>query len=241
MSKIGRLNPIIEALKSSPKKIHKISIQNQSGRSKLDDIARLAREKGVPFVYVPKKHLDRIDPTHQGAIARLSLKPFASLSTILEQKKNLFLVLLDEISDPQNLGAVIRTAEAGGVDGIILPERRTAGLTEAVLRVSAGAVEYLPIVRVKNLARTMDELREKGVWLIGAEGGGEDLWYDFDYTSSVGLVFGSEGRGIRPLIRQKCDRVLSLPLCGRLNSLNVASAASIFIYEVVRQRNKNHE
>jgi len=236
MPKIGRLNPIIEALKSSPGKIHKISILDQKGRPKLDVITRLAREKGIPFVFVPKKHLDRMDSAHQGAVAQFSPKTFVSVSSLLDQNEAPFLILLDEVTDPQNLGAIIRTAEAGGAHGIILPERRSAGLTEAVMRVSAGAVQHLPIARVKNLARAMDLLREKGIWLVGAEGGGKDWWHDFDYKVPVGLVLGSEGKGLRPLVRQKCDRILSLPLSGQINSLNVASAAAIFIYEVIRQR-----
>ena len=236
MPKIGRLNPIIEALKSTPGKIHKISILDQRGRPKLDAIARLAREKGIPFAFVPKKHLDRMDPDHQGAVALFPPLMSVSVSSLLDQKEAPFLILLDEVTDPQNLGAIIRTAEAGGAHGIILPERRSAGLTEAVIGVSAGAAQYLPVARVKNLARTMDLLREKGVWLIGAEGGGKDLWHDFDYNDPVGLVMGSEGKGLRPLIRRKCDRILSLPLSGQINSLNVASAAAVFIYEVVRQR-----
>ncbi len=238
MPRIGRLNPIIEALKSSPEKVLKVAVQENAGRPKLEAICRLARKKAVTLVRVPRKSLDRMDPMHQGAVAYLALKQFTPLEVILSRAKIPFLILLDEVTDPQNLGAVIRTAEAGGADGIILPERRAAGLTDSVLRVSAGAAEYLPVARVKNLARTMDLLKRKGIWLIGAEGGRETMWHEFDYTLPVGLVFGSEGKGLRPLISQKCDRVLSLPLAGRINSLNIASAASIFIYEVVRQRKK---
>jgi 23S rRNA (guanosine2251-2'-O)-methyltransferase len=144
--------------------------------------------------------------------------------------------LLDGIEDPQNLGAIIRTAEGAGADGIILPERRTVGLSETVSLVSAGALEYLKVARVKNLARTMDDLKNRGVWLVGAEAAGKEYWCEFDYKLPVGLVLGSEGKGLRPLIRKKCDKILSIPLLGSITSLNVSAAASIFLYEVVRQR-----
>ncbi|MFQ6109511.1 MAG: 23S rRNA (guanosine(2251)-2'-O)-methyltransferase RlmB, partial [Candidatus Aminicenantales bacterium] len=147
-----------------------------------------------------------------------------------------FLVLLDGVEDPQNLGAIIRAAEGAGVDGIIIPERRAVGLTEVVSSVSAGALEHVRIARVKNLARTMEELKTREIWIVGAEGGAQEPWYEFDYTHPVALVFGSEGRGLRPLVKKKCDRILSIPLLGRITSLNVASAASIFLFEVVRQR-----
>ena len=147
-----------------------------------------------------------------------------------------FLVLLDGIGDPQNLGAIVRTAEGAGVDGIIIPERRSVPLTETVAVVASGALEHVKVARTKNLARTMEELRKKEVWLIGAEEGGDGLWHNFDYTVPIGLVFGSEGKGMRPLVRKKCDKVLSIPLLGTISSLNVAAAAAIFMYEVVRQR-----
>jgi 23S rRNA (guanosine2251-2'-O)-methyltransferase len=234
----------LEALKSSPERVRKIWIQKEKQQRKIAEIIQRARARHIPLLFVPKKRLDTIDQNHQGVIAFLAVKKYSSLSSLIVSGKVPFLVLLDGIEDPQNLGAIIRTAEGAGVDGIILPERRAAGLTEAVSSVSAGAVEHVKITRVKNLARTMEELRERGIWLVGTEGGGQNYWYDFDYTLPVGLVLGSEGKGLRPLVRRKCDKILSLPLLGKMTSLNVASAASIFFYEVVRQRMKkakNHE
>jgi 23S rRNA (guanosine2251-2'-O)-methyltransferase len=169
-------------------------------------------------------------------VALLSPKEFSSLDSILSSANVPFLVLLDGIEDPQNLGAIIRTAEGAGADGIILPERRTVGLSETVSLVSAGALEYLKVARVKNLARTMDDLKNQGVWLVGAEAAGKEYWCEFDYKLPVGLVLGSEGKGLRPLTRKKCDKILSIPLLGSITSLNVSAAASIFLYEVVRQR-----
>jgi len=236
MEKIARLNPLLEVLQSSPERINKIFIQKETFRRKIAEIIHLARAKEIPCILVPKKKLDSLAPHHQGAVALLSAKEFSSLDDILAEADLPFLVLLDGIEDPQNLGAIIRTAEGAGVDGVILPERRSVGLTEAVFKVSAGALEHFKIARVKNLARTMDALKKRGVWLVGAEGGKKEYWYEFDYNIPLGIVLGSEGRGLRPLIKKKCDKILSIPLLGHLDSLNVAVAASIFIFEVIRQR-----
>lgn len=236
MDRIGRLNPLIEVLKSSPNRINKILIQEGKKQKKIDEIIQLAKAKQIPFLFVPRQRLGNLDRNHQGAVALISPKEFSSLGDIFVSDRIPFLLLLDGIKDPQNLGAIIRTAEGAGVDGIILPERRSVGLSETVSLVSAGALEYLKVARVKNLARVMDDLRDRGIWLVGAEGGYKELWDEFDYKLPVGLVLGSEGKGLRPLIRKKCDKILSIPLLGRMTSLNVSAAASIFLYEVVRQR-----
>lgn len=236
MNTISRVNPLCEALRTAPRRVHKILIQNESRHHGLGEIIRLAKAARIPYSFVPKATLDRLSPGHQGVAALLGAKEFASLEDILAASKRPFLVLLDEVEDPQNLGAIVRSAAGAGADGILLPERRSAGLTDTVQTVSAGGLEHVPVARVPNLARAMDGLRERGVWLVGAEGGGPDPWHDFDYTEPVGLVFGSEGKGMRPLVRSKCDRVLSIPLAGGLGSLNVASAAAVFLFEVSRQR-----
>ncbi|UCE43241.1 MAG: 23S rRNA (guanosine(2251)-2'-O)-methyltransferase RlmB [Candidatus Aminicenantes bacterium] len=227
---------MLEAVKHSPERVNKILIQEGTGRAKIAEIIGWAKKNRIPFFFLPPKKLNSIDPHHQGAIGLLAAKEYASLDAILSSSELPFLVLLDGIGDPQNLGAIIRTAEGAGVDGIVIPERRSVLLTKTVAVVASGALEHVKVARTKNLARTMDELRKKEVWLVGAEGGGEGLWHDFDYTFPVGLVFGSEGKGMRRLVRQKCDKVLSIPLLGRITSLNVAAAAAIFMYEVVRQR-----
>ncbi|MGB8953228.1 MAG: 23S rRNA (guanosine(2251)-2'-O)-methyltransferase RlmB [Candidatus Aminicenantales bacterium] len=236
MDRISRINPLLEALNRSPRRINKILIQKEGGRRPVGKIVALAKARDVPFLFVPRKALDRLAPNHQGVVALLSSRELSSLEEILVPSGLPFLVLLDEIEDPQNLGAIIRSAEGAGADGVILPERRSAGLTDAVTQVSAGALEHLRVARVKNLAQTMDDLKNRGIWLVGAEGGEDEFYYEFDYTQPVGLVFGSEGKGLRPLIRKRCDKILSIPLRGSLNSLNVASAASVFLFEVVRQR-----
>lgn len=236
MERISRLNPIVEVLKSSPRRVNKIFIEKGKGQSRLSEIIRLAKAGQVPFIFVPRGRLDSLERNHQGAVAFVSPKEFSLLEDILSAAQKPFLVLLDSIEDPQNLGAILRTAEGAGVDGIILPERRSAGLSETVMTVSAGALEHLRVARVKNLARTIDDLKSRGIWLVGAEGGGKECWYEFDYALPVAIVLGSEGKGLHSLIRKKCDKVLSIPLLGKITSLNVSAAAAIFLYEVVRQR-----
>lgn len=235
---IGRINPLLEALKSLPLRVTKIFIQKDTERKRVAEVIKMARSRSVPVVWVPKRRLDQMDKRHQGIVALSSPKAFTSMETILSDAKVPFLLLLDGVEDPQNLGAIIRTAEGAGVDGLILPERRSAGLSDVVSSVSAGALEHIKITRAKNLARSMDNLKEKGLWFVGAEGGSRNYWFEFDYTVPLGLVLGSEGKGLRPIVKQKCDKILSIPLLGEVTSLNVASAAAIFIYEVVRQRQK---
>lgn len=236
MLKISRLNPLIEAVKSSPGRVNKIFIQKDFRRGGIAELVRFARAHNIPCIFAPKTRLDSLDRSHQGAIAFLSPKEFTPLASLLDSARQPFLLLLDGIEDPQNLGAIIRSAAGAGMDGIILPERRSAGLTATVSAVSAGAVEHIPIARVKNLVRTMEDLKKRGVWLVGAEGGSGSAWYEFDYTLPVGIVLGSEGQGLRHLVREKCDKVLSIPLVPGISSLNVASAASVFVFEVIRQR-----
>ncbi len=237
MERITRINPLIEVLKSSPRRINKIVLQKEEGHRPLGMIVGLAKEAHVPCLFLPRSVMDKMAPHHQGVIAVLASKEFATLEEILRAAgEKPFLVLLDEIEDPQNLGAILRSAECAGVDGVVLPERRSAGLTEAVYEVSAGALEHLKVARVANLAQAMERLRQKGVWLVGAESGGDGFYWEFDYNQPVAIVLGSEGQGIRPLVRRTCDRVLSIPLRGKLNSLNVAAAAAVFLFEAARQR-----
>jgi len=236
MERISRLNPLLEVLRSSPERVSKIFIQKERGPHRIGEIIQEARARGVPFLFIPKQKLDQLAPHHQGVLAEVAAKDFSSLEDILASAGRPFLVLLDEVEDPQNLGAIIRSAAAAGVDGVILPERRSAGLTDVVATVSAGALEHVKVARVTNLARAMEELRERGIWLVGADGSAPDPWTGFDFTLPIGIVLGSEGRGLRPLIRKSCDKLLAIPLAGGVNSLNVASAASVFLFEVVRQR-----
>ncbi len=236
MEKITRLNSLLEAVRYNPERVNKILIQEGTKKRKIEDIVIWARKNRIPFSFLPARRLKSIDRNHQGAVAFLTVKEYATLDSILSSPGNSFLLLLDGIEDPQNLGAIIRTAEGAGVDGILIPERRAAALTGAVVSVAAGAVEHMKVARVKNLARAMEELKKKGLWLVGAEGGQSDPWHEFDYSLPVALVFGSENKGLRRLVREKCDKILSIPLFGKITSLNVAAAAAVFMYEVVRQR-----
>ncbi|MBN2199173.1 MAG: 23S rRNA (guanosine(2251)-2'-O)-methyltransferase RlmB [Candidatus Aminicenantes bacterium] len=235
--KIGRLNPLLEVLRSSPGRVEKILVDREFRGGRLGEALALARKSRVLVQYVPRATLDRVMPRHQGFVAALAPKAYESVEDILARAgERPFLLLLDEIEDPQNLGAILRSAEGAGVDGVVLPERRSAGLTDTVLTVSAGAAEHVRIARVVNLVRAMEDLKTRGVWLVGADKEGQGEWHDFDYTQPVGIVLGSEGRGLRPLVRKSCDHVLSIPQRGRVTSLNVGAAAAVFLYEVVRQR-----
>ncbi len=236
MEKVVRLPAVREILRSSPQRINKIFLAKEIPKIRFKEIIDLSRQADIPVVFVPRPKLNQLSQHHQGIVAIISPKEFVSLESILKASTRPFLVFLDEIEDPQNLGTIIRSAEAAGVDGIILPERHSVGLTSAVYQASAGALEYTKIARVKNLPRALEEVKDRGLWVIGAEAGGEGLWFEFDYTLPLALVFGSEGRGLRPLVRQHCDRLLSIPMAGHLNSLNVAAAAAIFLFEVLRQR-----
>jgi len=236
LNTVSRLNPIFEVLKSAPRRVNKIFIQKEAGPRRIGEIIQQAKANGIPYIFVPKLKLDRLAEHHQGAVAFISPKEFSTLEEILAGRKTPFLVLLDEIEDPQNLGAIVRSAECAGVDGLVLTGHRSAGLTETVSTVSAGALEYVKVTRVPNLAQAMEELKRRGLWFVGAEGGEKEPWYKFDYTLPVGVVLGSEGKGLRPLVKKRCDKVLSIPLLGRINSLNVSAAAAVFLFEVARQR-----
>jgi 23S rRNA (guanosine2251-2'-O)-methyltransferase len=236
MDRVIRLNAIVETLRSASGRVQKVFVQEEKGPWKIGEIIHLAKAGGIPYIFVPRQKLDEIAPGHQGAVAILAAREFVAVEDILASTERPFLALLDEIEDPQNLGAIIRTAEAAGVDGLLLTERHSAGVTETVMEVSAGAAEHLRIARIKNLAQTMESLKKGGIWLVGAEAGSQESWLDFDYTLPVGIVLGSEGHGLRRLTREKCDKLLSIPLRGKVNSLNVAAAAAVFFFEVVRQR-----
>lgn len=177
--------------------------------------------------------------THQGVAAYAASHEYASMEDVFalaeERGEKPFIIICDELEDPHNLGAILRTAEATGVHGVIIPKRRNASLSYVVGKASAGAVEYVPVVRVANLAQTMDELKERGIWFYGADMDGEN-WCGVDYDGGVGLVIGSEGKGISRLVKEKCDFIVSMPMKGKINSLNASVAAGVLMYEVARQR-----
>lgn len=236
---IGK-NPVIEALKSE-RDINKILIAEGSHGGQMQQVIGMAKEANVMVQFVPKKKIDQIaDGNHQGVIAQVAAYEYAEIEDLFAaaEKKNEapFFLLLDEIEDPHNLGSIMRTADASGAHGIIIPKRRAVGLTATVAKASTGAIEYIPVVRVTNMARTIDELKEKGVWIAGTDASAKQDYRAMDGTLPLGLVIGSEGKGMGRLIRDKCDFLLSLPMVGQVTSLNASVAASLLMYEVYRKR-----
>lgn len=233
-------NPIIEALKAE-RDIHKILIAEGSLRGQMLQITQMAKEAHVLVQFVPKKKLDgMIEGNHQGVLAQVAAYQYAELDDLfaLAAKRNEdpFFLLLDEIEDPHNLGSIMRTADATGAHGIIIPKRRAVGLTATVAKLSTGAIEHIPVVRVTNMSRTIDELKEKGVWIAGTDAKGKDDYRQLDGTMPLGLVIGSEGKGMGRLIRDKCDFLVQLPMAGHVTSLNASVAAALLMYEVYRKR-----
>ena len=235
-------NPVMEALKSGVP-IDTVYI-NSEGGGILGKLRVMAKQSGAVVKDVSTQKLDQLTggASHQGIAAVGACAEYVSIDDILNvsEKKGTapFIIICDEIEDPHNLGAIIRTAEAAGADGIIIPKRRSASLNATVYKTSAGAASWLPVARVANLASAIDELKEKGVWIYGTDASGES--YDgVDLKGSMALVIGSEGFGMGRLIKEKCDFLLRLPMNGRITSLNASVAAGIFMYEAVRQRNKD--
>ncbi len=232
-------NPVIEAIKSGMS-IDTVYVSGHGGI--LGKINSMAKDAGAVVKGVNNQKLDQLSGgrAHQGVAAAASCAEYASLEDILavSEKKgtNPFIIICDEIEDPHNLGAIIRTAEAAGADGIIIPKRRSASLNATVFKTSAGAASWLPVARVSNLASAVDELKKRGVWIYGTDASGES-YESTDLKGSIALVIGSEGFGMSRLIKEKCDFLLRLPMNGKITSLNASVAAGIFMYEAVRQRN----
>mgnify|MGYP004644433777 FL=1 len=232
---IGR-NAVTEALKSD-REIDTLILMRNNNNPALSRLASMAKEKGAVVKDVDSKKLDFMcgGANHQGVAAYVAAHEYSSIDEIFayaeEKGEAPFIVVCDEIEDPHNLGAIIRTAECAGVHGVIIPKRRSASLNFTVGKTSAGALEYMRVARVSNLASTIDELKEKGCWVYGADMDGTD-YKKTDFSGAVVLVIGSEGKGIGKLIRQKCDAIVSLPMKGNINSLNASVAAGILMYEV---------
>lgn len=231
-------NPVIEALKSGAN-LDTVYIDGNGGS--LSVIRRLAKENGVVVKDADDKKLSRLSggASHQGVVAEGACGEYVTVEDILavSQKKGTkpFIIICDEIEDPHNLGAIIRTAETSGADGVIIPKRRSASLNATVFKTSAGAASYVPVARVSNLASCIDTLKDNDVWIYGTDASGTD-YSETDFTGGVALVIGSEGFGMSKLIQKKCDFMIKLPMLGKINSLNASVAAGIFMYEVLRQR-----
>lgn len=234
-------NAAYEILKSSQRQIRKvlIAIEQKQG---LEDILTIARSRGLQLQYLPKKHLDKIakGTLHQGVIVYTFAKDYIEVEDILsvaeEKQEKPFIVILDSIQDPHNLGAILRTCDGAGVHGVIILKQNAVHITSTVERISTGASEYVPVARVSNLNHTVWTLKRSGVWIVGIEKKGKDNYFKIDFNIPVGLVFGSEGEGIKKSTKEKCDFLASIPMRGAIPSLNVSVSAGIVMYEVVRQR-----
>lgn len=231
-------NPVLEALRSG-QELESIYIQSGVPKGPLASVLNKAREAGIPVKEASREKLTQMAgiESHQGVVAICCAARYATLEELYARANGepLFVVLCDEIEDPHNLGAIIRTAEACGAHGVIIPKRHSAGLTASAVKASAGAAMCLPVVRVANLVSTMEELKKKGVWFTCADMDGQS-WCGLDFKGGVGLVIGSEGNGVSRLIKEQCDFVASLPMCGQINSLNASVAGGIILYEIARQR-----
>ena len=234
-------NAVIEALRAGTA-MDKVYIAKGETDATLGHIASTARGKGIVVVEADRRKLDAMSVTHshQGVIAVAAVREYASVSDILQSARDKgeapLVVVCDELSDPHNLGAVIRTAEAAGAHGVIIPKRRSAGLTAIVAKTSAGAVSYLPVARVANLTALLKELKEEGLWVFGTAADGAASLYQADLKGPAAIVIGSEGSGMSRLVREQCDFLVSIPMRGQVNSLNASAAAAVVLYEAVRQR-----
>lgn len=233
-------NAVLELLKTE-REIDKIFILSGEREGSVKLIESKARERGIPVINTPKEKLDRLagGGVHQGVAAFASAVGYVSVEDILtiaeERGHAPFIVIADGIEDPHNLGALIRCADAAGADGVIIPKRRNAAVTAVTVKSSAGAIEHMAIARVSNIAMTIDALKKQGVWVYGAEAGGTSV-YDTDMTGAAAFVFGSEGEGISRLVTEKCDHIVSIPMHGQVNSLNVSCASAVVLCEAAKQR-----
>lgn len=233
-------NAVLEAFRSG-KTIDKIFVLDGCHDGPVMSITREARKANCIINYVEKERLDQMSRTgkHQGVIAQAAAYEYAEVSDILDAARAKgeppFIFILDNIEDPHNLGAIIRTANLAGAHGVIIPKRRAVGLTATVARTSAGALNYTPVAKVTNISNTIEELKKEGLWFVCADMGGETM-YDLNLTGPIGLVIGNEGEGVSRLVKEKCDYIASIPMKGDIDSLNASVAAGVLAYEIVRQR-----
>lgn len=239
-TKVEGRNAVLEAFRSG-KAVDKLFVLERCEDGPVRTILREAKKHDTMVKFVKKERLDQMSETgkHQGVIAMTAAYTYAEVEDILEAARKKgeppFILLLDNIEDPHNLGAIIRTANLAGAHGVIIPKNRAVGLTATVARTSAGALNYTPVAKVTNLARTIEELKKQGMWFVCADMGGTQM-YDLDLKGSIGLVIGNEGEGVSKLVREKCDFIASIPMHGDIDSLNASVAAGVLAYEIVRQR-----
>ncbi|HEX8195639.1 MAG TPA: 23S rRNA (guanosine(2251)-2'-O)-methyltransferase RlmB [Pyrinomonadaceae bacterium] len=245
-AKIYGVLPILEALRSGKRNVEQITIADGAQINRLRDLLHLAKEQGIIVNRVPKNTLAKfVEPgaNHQGVVATIAAAKYANADELLENliakigsNDEPLAVVLDGVEDPRNLGAIARTAECAGAHGIFLPERRAVGLTETVAKTAAGALEYLPVAKVVNLNRLLEDLKERGIWIVGTSAQAKMSYSDWDWTIPSAIVLGGEGKGLHRLVEENCDALVKIPLSGKIESLNVSVAAGVILYEARRQR-----
>lgn len=237
---LGGKNPIVEALRSG-RELNKIWVAEGLNKKSIGEILSLAQEAKVIVQYVPKKKLDSLlDTNHQGIVASVAAYRYAELDDVFnlaaERGEDPLILVLDELEDPHNLGSILRTADAAGAHGVIIPRRRSVGLTAVVAKASTGAIEYIPVVRVNNLSQTVATLKDRGVWIAGTDAKGSADYRMMDATLPLAIIIGSEGKGMSRILKENCDFLYHLPMVGQVTSLNASVAASLLMYEVLRKR-----
>jgi 23S rRNA (guanosine2251-2'-O)-methyltransferase len=240
MHYIYGINSVSEALKARGRAFEWVGMAKERHDLRLQRLIEDCRRLSVPVRFLQRNELDRMagHVAHQGVIAVTSAKQYNDLDDVVAAKRGQYslLVILDGVEDPHNLGAILRTADAAGTDGVVIPERRAAGVTGTVTKASAGASEHLPIAKVTNIARTVEELKEKNIWTVGLDERAQQTYDSLDYNMDCALVLGAEGKGLHDLVKKKCDFRVSIPMLGKVPSLNVSVASAVVLYEIVRQR-----
>jgi 23S rRNA (guanosine2251-2'-O)-methyltransferase len=242
MSFIYGINAVAEALKARGRAFEWVGVAKERHDLRLQHVVEDCRRNGIAVRFLPRPELDRMvgNNAHQGVVAITSAKQYNDLDDVVAAKRDQYslVVVLDGVEDPHNLGAILRTADAVGADGVVIPERRAVGVTATVTKASAGASEHLPIAKVTNIARTLEELKSKNLWIVGLDERSAQTYDSLDYNMDCAIVLGAEGKGIHDLVRKRCDFLVSIPMLGKVPSLNVSVAAGVMLYEVVRQRRK---
>src|SRR6202167_2812640 len=240
MNYIYGINAVTEALKARGRAFQWVGMAKERHDIRLQRMIEDCRRLGVPVRFLTRTELDRMagNATHQGVVAVTSAKQYSDLDDVVEAKRGQYslVIVLDGVEDPHNLGAILRTADAAGADGVVIPERRSAAVTGTVAKVSAGASEHLPVAKVTNISRALEDLKAKDLWIVGLDERGEQTYDQVDYKMHCAIVLGAEGKGLHDLVRRHCDFLVSIPMLGKVPSLNVSVAAGVVLYELVRQR-----
>jgi 23S rRNA (guanosine2251-2'-O)-methyltransferase len=244
MNYIYGINSVAEALKTRGRAFAWVGVAKERHDLRLQRVVEECRRQGVAVRFVGRAELDRMAGTnaHQGVVAVTSAKQYTDLDDVVAAKRSQYslIVVLDGIEDPYNLGAILRTADAAGADGVVIPERRAVGVTGTVAKASAGASAHLPVAKVINIARTLEDLKARNLWVVGLDERGKQAYDSIDYNMDCAIVLGAEGKGVHDLVAKKCDFLVAIPMLGKMSSLNVSVAAGVVLYEVVRQRRKQN-